>query len=131
MIFSSLGWTEILIILGVGVVLFGKRLPDIGRTVGRSLMQFRKGMSEMKDELVKGIDEPLDPNKTAAPTVAAPTAAPLTPQAIPVGECKAYDEANAIHAAAVATAEVKQIPAPVNAAAAPIACDTCAAKPSN
>jgi Sec-independent protein translocase protein TatA len=31
------------------VLVFGKRLPDIARSVGRSLTEFKKGINEAKD----------------------------------------------------------------------------------
>jgi TatA/E family protein of Tat protein translocase len=31
-----------LVVLVIGILLFGKRLPDIGRTVGKSLVKFTK-----------------------------------------------------------------------------------------
>lgn len=42
-----LGWTEILVILLLVLVLFGaKRLPDLARSIGKSLQEFKKGMKE-------------------------------------------------------------------------------------
>jgi len=55
---SSLFWAfftpgpmEMVIIGVVAVLLFGKKLPDVGRSVGRSLMEFKKGMRGIEDEL--------------------------------------------------------------------------------
>ncbi len=45
----SLGPMEICIILVVGILLFGKRLPEVGRSLGRSIVEFKKG--------IKGDDE--------------------------------------------------------------------------
>ncbi len=36
----------IIIVLGLGVLFFGKNLPDVARQVGLAFMEFRKGMSE-------------------------------------------------------------------------------------
>lgn len=43
------GPIEIVIILIIAVLIFGKRLPEIGRSVGKSLVEFKKGISEAKD----------------------------------------------------------------------------------
>lgn len=40
---------EWLIILVVALLIFGKRLPEIARSVGKSLTEFKKGISEAKD----------------------------------------------------------------------------------
>lgn len=40
-----LGWTEILIILAVVLVFFGgKRLPELGKALGKSLRGFKEGV---------------------------------------------------------------------------------------
>lgn len=56
--FSSTGGYEWLIVLAVAVLLFGKRLPELGRLIGRTLVNFRHGVSEMKDEISRATDEP-------------------------------------------------------------------------
>ena len=41
----SIGWTEILLILFIILILFGARkLPEIGRSLGRSIREFRKAL---------------------------------------------------------------------------------------
>lgn len=43
----NMGWTEILLIVVVIVLLFGARkLPDLMRAIGRSLSEFKKGRAE-------------------------------------------------------------------------------------
>lgn len=45
--FRNLGVTEILIILLVLIVLFGaKRIPDLARSLGKSINEFKKGRKE-------------------------------------------------------------------------------------
>ncbi|MBN1282352.1 MAG: twin-arginine translocase TatA/TatE family subunit [Proteobacteria bacterium] len=46
-----MGWTEILVILALVLLLFGaRRLPDLARSLGRSLRQFKKGMKEIESD---------------------------------------------------------------------------------
>lgn len=49
---KNFGMTEILLILLVLVLLFGaKRIPELARSLGRSLSEFKRGRSEgMQDE---------------------------------------------------------------------------------
>lgn len=47
--FGSLGFPEMLFILVLALLIFGpKRLPELGRTLGRGLSEFRKASNELK-----------------------------------------------------------------------------------
>lgn len=46
-----LGWTEILVILALILLLFGaKRLPELARSLGRSMKEFKKGTQDILNE---------------------------------------------------------------------------------
>lgn len=48
---AFLGTTELWIVLGLFLLLFGgKKLPGLARSMGSSITQFRKGLSESADE---------------------------------------------------------------------------------
>jgi sec-independent protein translocase protein TatA len=42
----GMGPLELLIVLGVALLLFGNRLPSVARSLGRSMVEFKKGMNE-------------------------------------------------------------------------------------
>ena len=46
-----IGGMELVIIGIVGVLLFGKRLPEVGRSLGKGLVEFKKGMKGVEDDL--------------------------------------------------------------------------------
>lgn len=49
--FNNIGPLEIAIILGVGLLLFGRRLPEVGRSLGRSIVEFKRGLNSVGDEI--------------------------------------------------------------------------------
>jgi TatA/E family protein of Tat protein translocase len=54
--FGSIGGTEILIILVIALVVFGpKRLPELGRTIGKGLGEFRRASNDLKRSLEEEI----------------------------------------------------------------------------
>lgn len=59
----SLGWFETIMILVVALLLFGKRLPEVGRSLGRGILEFKKGLKGVEEEL--NVEEP--PRVTVKP----------------------------------------------------------------
>ena len=78
-ILQNLNTPEIILIFLVVLLLFGaKRLPDLFRSFGKSIREFKKATSEIEDDIRTAMDE--EPSKqapkveTAASTPAAPVA---------------------------------------------------------
>jgi sec-independent protein translocase protein TatA len=56
--FSMPGLPELILIFGVVFLLFGgKRLPELGRSLGETLKSFQKGIKEAEREAAKGPDD--------------------------------------------------------------------------
>jgi sec-independent protein translocase protein TatA len=48
---GALSPMHILLVLVIGILLFGKRLPEIGRSLGKGLVEFKKGLKGLEDEV--------------------------------------------------------------------------------
>ena len=54
--FGSIGGTELLLILVIALLVFGPRkLPDLGRTVGKAMAEFRRASNDFKSTLEREI----------------------------------------------------------------------------
>ena len=51
------GW-EWLIIAGFGLLFFGKRLPEVGRSLGKGIVEFKRGLKGVGDEIEAESDKP-------------------------------------------------------------------------
>jgi sec-independent protein translocase protein TatA len=71
---GSIGTTELVIILIVGVLLFGRKLPDVGRYLGKGIVEFKKG--------IKGIEDDIDTTGAAAQAPPAVLEQPRPPEKI-------------------------------------------------
>lgn len=48
---------EIIVLLALGLMIFGpRRLPEIGRTLGKALFEFRRAASELRSSIEREID---------------------------------------------------------------------------
>ena len=57
-LFNQFRGGEILVILGILLLLFGaKRLPEMGRGLGRGLREFKEGVKTTSDEVNESVDE--------------------------------------------------------------------------
>jgi sec-independent protein translocase protein TatA len=65
--FFNLTPTEIGAIILAGLLLFGGKLPDMARNVGKTLREFKQGMSETEDERKKLADKSRDKNDDPHP----------------------------------------------------------------
>jgi sec-independent protein translocase protein TatA len=45
----NLGTSEILVLLAIGLVLFGNRLPGLARSLGKSLVEFKQAVTGVED----------------------------------------------------------------------------------
>jgi TatA/E family protein of Tat protein translocase len=54
--FGNIGFPEILVILAIALLIFGpKKLPEIGKSIGRALREFRKTSDDIKEKIEEEI----------------------------------------------------------------------------
>lgn len=50
--FGNIGFPELLIILIIALLIFGpKKLPEVGRNIGRAIKEFRRASDELKEKI--------------------------------------------------------------------------------
>jgi len=47
----GLGMSEVVVILVIGMFLFGNKLPDLARMLGKTVSEFRREASNLSEEL--------------------------------------------------------------------------------
>jgi sec-independent protein translocase protein TatA len=62
--FFGLGTQEIMLLLVLGVLLFGRNLPQLGRSLGKTVTEFKRG--------VKGLEDETEPTGGTAPRAIEP-----------------------------------------------------------
>ena len=89
--FGPIGFPELMIILVVALIVFGPRkLPELGRSLGRSLNEFKRASNELKQTLDEEIrlDEHRESLRKAQlpPTDPAQLPSPAAPETIARGQ---------------------------------------------
>jgi sec-independent protein translocase protein TatA len=72
---GNLGFTEIMLILVVVLLLFGaKRLPEVGASIGKGIREFKRSLTDTQDAIMGNPDErPAPPRQLDTPSQSAPT----------------------------------------------------------
>ena len=69
---GNLGFTEIMIILLVVLLLFGaKRLPEVGASIGKGIREFKRSLTDTQEAIMGNDDQrnlqPRQPEETTQP----------------------------------------------------------------
>ena len=120
--FFGIGLPELAVIAAIGLLVFGpKRLPELGKTLGRTLKGFQSASSEFEREFRASLVTPdLDPEderylaQAAAPNAqpAALTQATPVAQPAPLAQTKAFSEPTPVAQAAAPVADPQLVQPP-------------------
>jgi sec-independent protein translocase protein TatA len=56
---GPIGIQELVVIMVVALLIFGpKKLPELGRSIGKTLAEFRRASNEIKTNIKKELEEP-------------------------------------------------------------------------
>ena len=55
---QNIGPVGLVVILIIALLIFGKRLPDVARSMGKGIVEFKKGLRGVEDEIDDAGDKP-------------------------------------------------------------------------
>jgi len=93
--FGFPGGYEWVILLVLGLLIFGRRLPEVGRSLGKSIVEFKRGIKGIEDEIeTESSSRSTPPEVSAAqPPQELPKTSPPAEQVVPF-EASPAAEAN-------------------------------------
>ena len=66
--FAWPGPFEMVLLAGLGLLIFGKRLPEVGRNIGKGIVEFKRGLKDAEHELTsEPPSQPQLPSESSAP----------------------------------------------------------------
>ena len=48
---GPIGWTEVVILAVIGLLIFGKRLPEVGKSLGKGIVEFKRGLAGIEQDV--------------------------------------------------------------------------------
>ena len=81
--FLNMGPPEWIVILIVALLLFGRRLPEVMRNLGKGIVEFKRGVRGIEDEVQEESSRPAAPPEQPRQAVATPSETNPEPEAPP------------------------------------------------
>ncbi|MDP6925289.1 MAG: twin-arginine translocase TatA/TatE family subunit [Candidatus Scalindua sp.] len=60
--FGMPGGIEWIVILIVALLIFGKRLPEVMKSMGKGIVEFKKGVKGVEDDVEEAMDDAVEKN---------------------------------------------------------------------
>lgn len=93
----GLGTWELLILLALGLLLFGRRLPEVGRSLGKGIVEFKKGIRGIEDEVDQGTRQTTPRQASTLPPTETAPPAPLVDQPMVQGQDVRVSRSDAVN----------------------------------
>jgi len=61
------GMPELIVLAILGLLFFGKRLPEVGRSLGKGIVEFKKGLKSIEDDVEDPSNQSSAPARPALP----------------------------------------------------------------
>jgi sec-independent protein translocase protein TatA len=83
---GSIGMPELIVILVIALMVFGpKRLPELGKSLGQTINEFKKGANALRDSVEAEIERDNQRQQSTSPAAPVP---PLPPVSQPGTEAR-------------------------------------------
>jgi TatA/E family protein of Tat protein translocase len=118
--FGTLGGPELLLILVIALIVFGPRkLPEIGKSLGKMMVEFRRASNDFKRTIEEEVEadkmrSALEPPRPEPPALPAPAPASLAGTVAQGGAPVEAPSEAAAPPSPTTTAPVDETPAPAN-----------------
>ncbi|RJX19180.1 MAG: twin-arginine translocase TatA/TatE family subunit [Ammonifex sp.] len=59
--FPSIGGTELILVVALALIIFGpSKLPEVGRSLGKTIREFRRSTRELGEDVIKDVKDVKD-----------------------------------------------------------------------
>jgi sec-independent protein translocase protein TatA len=85
---QNIGWMELVIIFAVLLLVFGRRLPEVGKNIGRGITEFKRGLREAESASDEAASRPATPHSLTSGQI--PGALPPPTPSMPAQHAQPY-----------------------------------------
>lgn len=73
------------ILLALGLLIFGRRLPEVGRSLGKGIVEFKKGLAGVDDQITETVRRQSEHPTNLPPPASAASSPRIAPPATAMG----------------------------------------------